>query len=294
MMSLSSGVILLSALLLLPAHCSAFQPLPCKNGRRQCNVQLSMSTTANGAAPILKSILKKPSKVFTVGLEYTGGVDALNANEMSILSMQLRKSKVSAIFCGDASHAEAFVEEQSTAQGNFPGPCPVVYLGPPRADISVSAVVLSADDEIANNADCEVVWKVSSVDQVESILAKTDNAAEVFLIEDTSSSSSSYEELVQALPQGALCIASVESMQPEGAEVEQAKSLKKLGVHSILVREACVGDSEDLEYASFVIGGMTSKASSEFSFSGLTGSTNGHFGGVQARGTVNWQRGAKE
>ena len=79
-------------------------------------------------------------------------------------------------------------------------------------------------------------------------------------------------------------------MQADGAEVEQAKELKKLGVGSILVQNACVGDSEDLEYSSFVVGGMTSKASSEFSFSGLTGSTNGHFGGVQARGTVQWQR----
>jgi hypothetical protein len=58
----------------------------------------------------------------------------------------------------------------------------------------------------------------------------------------------------------------------------------------VMIRRACVGDSEDLEYAQFLVGGLTSKASSEFKFTGLTGSTNGHFGGIQANGTVKWKR----
>ena len=66
--------------------------------------------------------------------------------------------------------------------------------------------------------------------------------------------------------------------------------MKALGAASGVVMKACVGDVEDLEYAQFLVNGLTSKASSEFKFSGLTGSTNGHFGGVQANSKVSWRR----
>jgi hypothetical protein len=87
-----------------------------------------------------------------------------------------------------------------------------------------------------------------------------------------------------------LWIAAVNAMQPDGAEIANGKEYKTRGCGSILVRNACIGDSEDTEYAQFCVGGFTSKASSEFKFSGLTGSTNGHFGGIQANSSVKWRR----
>jgi hypothetical protein len=38
------------------------------------------------------------------------------------------------------------------------------------------------------------------------------------------------------------------------------------------------------------VSGLTSKASKEFKFSSLTGSTNGHFGGIQSNSSVKWER----
>jgi hypothetical protein len=79
-------------------------------------------------------------------------------------------------------------------------------------------------------------------------------------------------------------------MQDGGAEIETGKEFKSMGFASVLVKNACVGDKEDVDYASFVVSGMTSKASKEFKFSGLTGSTNGHFGGIQSNSSVKWER----
>jgi hypothetical protein len=62
-------------------------------------------------------------------------------------------------------------------------------------------------------------------------------------------------------------------MMPD--EVALAKAYKRIGgIHSILVQNAIVGDGEDLEYARYVVAGMTSKASSEFKMSTMTGSTS--------------------
>jgi hypothetical protein len=251
-----------------------------------------MSTTASvgSAAGSLKSVLQKPSKVLTVGLEYAGSGD-LSATELSILSMQLRKSKVSAIWCAKVEALQEFVAEQEMARGNFPGPCPIIFHGPVEQTAAAvtagaSAVVLPVDAEIVDG--CDIVWKVSSVEEVESVLETTDNLADAFWLDVVHSET--LETVVAAVPKGAMCIASLDAMQPDGAEVDQGRELKRLGCASVFVRQACVGDGEDLEYAQFLVGALTSKASSEFSFSGLTGSTNGHFGGIQANGTVKWKR----
>jgi hypothetical protein len=54
-----------------------------------------MSTAAwNGSAPTILSTMKKMSKVVSVGLEYSGTKLVVSPSEISILSMQLRKSKV--------------------------------------------------------------------------------------------------------------------------------------------------------------------------------------------------------
>ena len=50
------------------------------------------------------------------------------------------------------------------------------------------------------------------------------------------------------------------------------------GINSVLLRDACVGDEEDLPYSKFAISQLLSKQSASFAMDGFTGSTNGHFG----------------
>lgn len=288
----------------------AFQPiqyLPSKQPPLCFSKDNNINTPISGGASILKSVLQKPSKVLTVGLEYAG--NKLSPQVISTLSMQLRKLKVSAIWCDDIESLQDFVKEQETAQGNFPGPCSIIYHGPVEysvtavEDYGASAVVVPAvvvrdsggggaeldltDIPIVGHG-CEIVWKVSSSDQIKAVLERTGNTSDVFWLDDVSLDN--MKSVVACLPNEAMFIASVDSMQPDGAEVLTGKEYKKMGCASIFVRRACVGDAEDLEYAQFLVGGFTSKASSEFKFTGLTGSTNGHFGGVQASTNVRWRR----
>ncbi len=277
------------------------QQLPLLITRRNIRVECGMSITAaiDGSATMIHSILKKPSKILTVGVEYAGGnPNGLSSNELSILSMQLRnKSKVSAIWCQDMDAVQEFASEQQSAQGNFPGPCPIIYFGPVGdAELAVqagaSAVVLSAADdwlEIRSRVTSEIIWKVTIPQDIETIQEKTNGHANVFWVEPTNEETE-LDTLVNAIPTTALWIAAVESMQPNGAEIAQGKTYKTRGCGSILVRKACVGDLEDTEYAQFCVSGFTSKASSEFKFSGLTGSTNGHFGGIQSNSSIQWKR----
>lgn len=70
-------------------------------------------------------------------------------------------------------------------------------------------------------------------------------------------------------------------MQADNAEVARARSFPRGSVPSILLQKAIVGDAEDVEYCTFAVAGLTGKQSSTFHMTGLmTGSTNGHFGGV--------------
>lgn len=251
---------------------------------------MSSMTTTQGATDTLKSVLKKPSKMLTVGLEYFDK-GALSAMELNTLSMQLRKCKASALWCSSLSAVEEFAKEQESARGNFPGPCPVIYNGVEQdaaLAAGASAIVCTAEDTV-NTDGCEVIWKVSNAEELQAVLERTGNIANVFLL-DKIVDIDQVQGIVASLPEGSIWIASLDPMHPDGAEVNQGKELKKLGCSSVVVKKACVGDSEDLEYAQFLFSGLTSKASSEFKFSGLTGSTNGHFGGVQASGTVKWRR----
>jgi hypothetical protein len=252
-------------------------------------LQMSTSATPSAEAAQLKLALQKPSKMLTVGVEYAG--EALSPNGLSTLSMQLRKHKASAIWTANVQAIQEFAKEQQSARGNFPGPIPIIYTGiEVEAAIAAgaTAVTLSVGELSVETGTADVVYTVSSLQDVESVLAATDNTAQAFLFQGVSAED--LPPIISTLAPGTLCIASVDAMLPVGAEVEQAKALKKSGIHSVLVRQACVGDAEDLEYTQFLVGGMTSKASSAFKFSGLTGSTNGHFGGFQSSGTVKWRR----
>lgn len=268
--------------------------------------RLFSSATGFGTAPVLKSLLKKPSKVLTVGVEYspeesTDLGEDLSVASIEILSMKLRQqAKVAFIVCSDVEKVKQFHAEQETARGNFPGPIPIIFLGDVSTSSSelieagASAVVIDAGTndalsvaESALSAGLETIWKVSTVEQAQQVLKSTKELADVFLLDD----SSVISEIAETLPKSSMSIAVLQDpMQEDGAEIETGKEFKSMGCASVLVRKACVGDKEDIEYASFVVSGMTSKASKEFKFSGLTGSTNGHFGGIQSNSSVKWER----
>lgn len=255
----------------------------------------SSAAAAQGSASSLKSILKKPSKVLTIGVDCDFA--SMDTVEISVVSMQLRKSKVSSIWCENLEAIKEFSTEQETARGSFPGPLPIIYSGHKEntgaaVDNGASAVVLSAGEDVASAGDAEVIWRVTNLEEVTQVLEATSNAADVFLVDlpNEEESIATFEGIIQSLPKTSLCIASLDPMQDDGAEVSLGKQLKKIGCGSVLVRSALVGDAEDLPYAQFLVDGLTSKASSEFNFSGLTGSTNGHFGGIQATGTTKWRR----
>jgi hypothetical protein len=279
-----------------------------------------MSTTSS---PRLKAILKKPSQVLTVGIDYNPSQSSKfhnDKNEVSILSMQLRKSKISSIWCQHLDHVQDFYEEQKTAQGNFPGPVPIIYHGPILGDINhlqtivysgVTGIVVSLQDDRSvldvwwNNVDgssnnnnndgsVELIWKVSTVDNARQVLEMTDHRADAFWLsptKDTNDATTLFEGIVAILPKSSLIILSLDPMQPDGGEISMGKEWKQsLGCSSVVVKQVCVGDSEDIMYVQFLVNGLTSKASTEFKFTGLTGSTNGHFGGVQANNKVQWRR----
>lgn len=280
----------------------AFTPstsvLSLSDASRNNVVLLHMSTSTSGIAPpapsgALPLALKKPSKTLTVCLEYDGSGSDASSSDLSTLSMQLRKVKAGAIFTADVAALKEFATEQESARGDFPGPCPVVYCGDVEGitdavGAGASAVVLGPESagKAPDVQGADIIWEVTSVADVEAVLA-VQEGADSFLV-----GGDDIEAVVGALPGKASCaIGSVQAMQEDAAEIAEGRNLKKAGCASVFIRKAIVGDAEDLEYAQFAVGGLTSKASSEFNFSGLTGSANGHFGGVASSGKGNkWKR----
>jgi hypothetical protein len=88
--------------------------------------------------------------------------------------------------------------------------------------------------------------------------------------------------ICETLPPSSVVMASFDAMMPGNAEIASSRALVKTAgaVTCILLRQACVGDVEDIEYASFAVSGLNKKRSSTFNMSGSKGSSDGHFGGV--------------
>ena len=197
------------------------------------------------------------------------------------------------LYTKDIDAIKEFASEQQSAVGGFPGPCLVLFNGSPSEakdafEAGASAVVLPASSvDTAASFDGEIIWRVETAEDVQSVIKKTAESANVFLVDADEASRTT---VVESIPSKALCIVVLNAMQLDGKEIDIAKQCKTQGCGSIMVRNACMGDTEDLEYAQFFVGGVTSKASSEFKFSGLTGSTNGHFGGIQSNSSVKWRR----
>lgn len=222
---------------------------------------------AAARSTLQKALIKNKGAV-TVSVELTG--DGFN-DTVESLSRELRKSKASAIACSHLNVVATLAAEQATAKGDFPGPCPVLYTGPvgdalAAAKAGASAVVLAAKDiDVAAELDgsADVVWLAECTDEIDAIVAAgygSSSSSAAFLVDGQGETS-----IVDALPDGAWVIASLSSMQPDSAEIEQGRSLAASGVAtSLLLRAACIGDEEDLPYARYAISGVTRKASSTF------------------------------
>eukprot|EP00548_Thalassiothrix_antarctica_P008004 CAMPEP_0194143098 /NCGR_PEP_ID=MMETSP0152-20130528/12301_1 /TAXON_ID=1049557 /ORGANISM="Thalassiothrix antarctica, Strain L6-D1" /LENGTH=189 /DNA_ID=CAMNT_0038842353 /DNA_START=289 /DNA_END=855 /DNA_ORIENTATION=- len=188
--------------------------------------------------------------------------------------------KTSAIATSDLTAAKAFIDEQKTAQGNFPGPCPVIYTGEDIENaIKAGITAVITDDYTTTLEGIDIIYKVESPEQVAKI---SGNAFFVY------GSADNQVGIINAIPKGSVILASVEAMQNDNNELERAKELQSQGVTAVLMEKACIGDNEDIEYSTFVIDGLTKKRSSTFNMSGLTGSTNGHFGGIAQSTSKSW------
>ena len=238
-------------------------------------------STTESISDTLTSVLKKASKTLAVLVDYDGPDDA-SAGDLATLSMQLRKVNAAALVTSDVTAAAAFVTEQATAQGNFPGPCPVIYSGDDvegAIQAGVAAVIVDSNRVVQGSS---AIRKISSPAEAEKV-----SAGGAYLVD---ADEDNVEDVLAVIPAGSVVIASMTSMQNDNAELERGKELKMLGVTSVLLEKACVGDGEDVQYASFAINGLTKKKSSTLNMSGLTGSTNGHFGGVASSTTTTWLR----
>ncbi len=220
--------------------------------------------------------------------------------------MQLRKAKAAAIWTKDLDSLSWFVKEQSSSFGDFPGPVPVIYWGASDAgslasavDGGASAVVIDYEQTLDESVQSKsentgVIWKVFSIEQMRQSIES--NYGDVFLLSESLLRSTNLDELetvkegISALPKSTVTIATLFPMQPENAEISQGKHYTSMGISSLIIQSCCVGDDEDLKYAQFVIEGISKKSSSSFSMTGLTGSTNGHFGVSSHSGEVKWQR----
>mmetsp|Transcript_18887 Transcript_18887/g.31229 ORF Transcript_18887/g.31229 Transcript_18887/m.31229 type:complete len:294 (-) Transcript_18887:158-1039(-) len=239
----------------------------------------------------LSATLKKPSKTLAVALDYYPSNNEATDGDLTTMSMQLRKVKASVLVTSDLTVAAAFVEEQATAQGNFPGPCPVLFMGDDidgAIKAGVSGVIVNAAETgtvLPDDDTVDVIYKVTSPEEI----FETEAAASIAYLVDANAANA--DEILAAIPSGSVVMASLQAMQPDNAELERGKELKALGVvTAVLLQQACVGDNEDLEYANFCVDGLTKKRSSTFNMSGLTGSTNGHFGGVATSTSTTWLR----
>ena len=241
------------------AHTVSVEVIPAEGGTPVASIDAGELAAGGGARRTTE--LTAPERLARVSAELRGG------REQPVLA--------AAIWTSDIETLRTLANEQATAKGDFPGPCPVIFNGDSSdASSAVAAgaagVVLSAADVEQAKAlvadGVEIVWKVGSVEEVEAIVADEAVAEDSFLLAGDAAAS-----LIAALPSGALAIGAVEAMQPDDAEVTQGRALVSAGCKSLLVRNACVGDTEDVVYSKYVVKQLTSKKSATFNIDGHTG-----------------------
>eukprot|EP00986_Skeletonema_menzelii_P011557 scaffold5993_cov157-Skeletonema_menzelii.AAC.6 len=306
-----AGVVLMST---SASSCLAFVPQSVPTTQHN-SVALSMSSTlfqptqsSLDKLDNLKLSIKKPRGV-SIGVEYARLNKELSDGDLKILSMQLRRSaKAAAVWSSDVESIAKLVKEQESARGDFPGPLPVIYSGPLSDATAVKTVVSGGVTAVVANygetldeavtsllSDVGIIWKVSSLDEMKELQAE--NVGSVILLSKEAIPASvddASDELAENLSnhKSIVTIAQIQSMMPANAEIQLGKHLAKLGISSLVLEDACVGDEEDVKYTAYAIEELQKKSSSQFSMTGLTGSTNGHFGVSSHGGEVKWRRNA--
>lgn len=238
--------------------------------------------------------------------------------EMEILSQELRKAKASSIFTSDLNAIYELANEQRTAVGNFPGPCPIVYNGDVNCWMDAvkngaTAVVMDTmslmgndyinDNDDKNQHQVDIICRVENINQVHNVLEKGFHYA--FIIPSSHVDIEALKEMLNVIPKESVIIYSLQSMQKNNSEITLGKEVMSLSINNengsrvsgLLLEDACVGDEEDIKYTNFAVTGLTKKASSTFAMTGLTGSTNGHFGTMSDNASVEnnkWRRTMKD
>lgn len=238
----------------------------------------------------LKLLLKKPSKTLAVLVGTRFDEEQVSQNDVDGRSMQIRQINAAAIVTDSVVDAQVFVNEQQAAMGSFPGPCPIIYTGGAN-DVPKGVTARVVDWNVPVNEDApgttSTLYRVSKATDVEA-LHMDSTACAGFWIDEKDPEL--VDELLRAIPNGSVAVVEVESMMDENEEITLSKRFKELGATAIVLKDAIVGDAEDIEYASFCIAGLTKKRSSTFNMTGLTGTTNGHFGGVASKVATTWLR----
>ena len=263
-------------------------PGECQGKRRY---RLGVQMSVGKKRPAISKAFKKPTGALTVSLEYSR-VDSskYSENDLTVLSMQLRKAKAAAVWTASLDDLAIIAEEQQSAKGNFPGPCPVIfypYLGSPSeeqvriaAETGATAVTLrcgATDAAIkADSCGLEVIWDVRTVEEIKQAvdLGKGLN----FLINGLDAVEGGFA-LLDALPIGAVSVSSVDC---HNNEIVAGRELAQAGCRSLLVRQACIGDHNwDLRYARFAIDSLTSKANPNFQINDISASSKGGGGDLR-------------
>mmetsp|Transcript_30449 Transcript_30449/g.35472 ORF Transcript_30449/g.35472 Transcript_30449/m.35472 type:complete len:322 (-) Transcript_30449:82-1047(-) len=262
------------------------------------------SGEANGK---IKEALKKMRGI-TVSISYKNNNPEndkeMSSMDMEILSQGIRRAKSVSIWTDDLDAMYEFAKEQESAKGSFPGPCPIIYNGDvSNIEMAIekgASGVLVNSEYILNSSSSlgiDVICNVKSIEDIRNVLEVGYNYA--FYLPG-SLSDDDFANMLTVIPKESLVITSFEAMQKNSYEITRAKELVTLvsaesgtKVHTVVIQDACVGDEEDLKYTSFVVDSMTKKASSSFSMTGLTGSTNGHFGTMSDNASIEkakWKR----
>jgi hypothetical protein len=194
----------------------------------------------------------------TVAIEILG--DKHTDEDTRKLSRQLRLQRLSSMWTDSvATLTQLNKDQERIAQEGYtfdkdPGEvCPVIFNGDVSAATAAlaagaTAIVLDASklDEAAD-IQGEIVWRISSADEAKAVI-DADRGLIFILAEGVS-----FEEVSAALPKEAMLICPVGPMQPSNAELGYGTALRWAGCRSLLVKSACIGDDEDLEYAEFAI-----------------------------------------
>jgi len=264
---------------------------------RLISVNMALASKGKVKAGPLAKALKKRTGALTISFEFDKAESStLTDIELELLSMQLRKMKVASLWTPELDSLALIANEQKGAKGDFPGPCPVIFNGgsddvEAAVAAGATAVVVAASElevgEAATKSGVEVIWNVQSAKEVEELVEAGVGMA--FLIGEEDS-----ESIRAAVPKDALAVLAVDAMQASQAEVAKCRELVASDCKTLLVKQALVGDEEDMQYSRFILDTLTNKASNAFRITGMTGAANGHFGtgdfGKKVEDVIEWKR----